>query len=311
MAIILALCVSASFGSGDFLSGLAGRRTTTPLVVSVSQLFGLLGVGIYLAATDRSIAGGRDLLLGVLAGATLAVGISGLVRGLSIGRMSVVAPTAAATGACVGVFYGLITGERPVWYALLGVVLAILAVVMIAKVAETEDQQASPARLARTEVAGRAREVGLGALAGTFLGLTQVFFSETSADSGLWPIAATRLTTGILIGIVVLGGIRKTMPSDPGKTGWALILGYGLLDALGACLFIEALRRGFVSLVAPVVSLYPATTILLARVILKERMNSGQIVGLALAAAGILLIALGSGTEAEAAAEAAAVVSRP
>ncbi len=293
MAIILALCVSVSFGSGDFLSGLAGRRTTTALVVSVSQLFGLLGVGVYLAVADRSIAGGRDLLLGVLAGTTLAIGISGLVKGLSVGRMSVVAPTTAATGACVGVFYGLIRGERPALFALFGVVLAILAVIMIAKVAETGEDKESPERLSRNEIAGRAREVGLSVIAGTFLGLTQVFFSEASSDSGVWPIASTRLTTGVLIGIWALAGIHNKKPPDPGKTGWLLILSYGLLDALGACLFIEALRRGFVSLVAPVVSLYPATTILLARAVLKERMNSGQIVGFVLAAAGILLIALG------------------
>ena len=79
----------------------------------------------------------------------------------------------------------------------------------------------------------------------------------------------------------------------PDCTDGSLTFAYGLFDALGASLFIEALRRGFVSLVVPIVSLYPAITILLARVVLRERMNSGQLVGFGLAAAGVLLIALG------------------
>ena len=110
MALILASCVAFCFGVGDFISGLAGRKATTSLVVSCSQIFGLLPLGIWLLTIDRFIPPGRDLLMGALAGASLAIGISGLVRGLSIGRMSVVAPTASATGACVGVLYGLITG---------------------------------------------------------------------------------------------------------------------------------------------------------------------------------------------------------
>ncbi len=293
MALLLSLSVSVCFGGGDFLSGLAGRRTTTPIVVSVSQLLGLLPVGAYLAITDRTIADGRDLLLGALAGLSVFVGISGLVRGLSIGRMSVVAPTTAATGACVGVLYGLITGERPAWFALFGVALALLAVVMIAKVADDREHGPTPERLARGEVASRVMEIGLSLISGVFLGMTQVFFSLTDAESGVWPVASLRLTTGILSGLVALMGIKLKGFTSPGAQGWRIILAYGLLDAIGASLFIEALRRGFVSLVVPVVSLYPATTILLARWVLKERMNAGQLVGFALAAAGVLLIALG------------------
>lgn len=295
MAFLLGVLVAVSIGSADFLSGIAARRMRTSVVVTYSQLWGLVALGIYLAATDRTVAPAWDLLLGVFAGLGLVVGIVCLVQGLAVGRMSVVAPTTASVGAAVGVAYGFIVGERPGAVAVVGVALAISAVVLIAHVAEHHETDAhAPQAHARATVASRAQEVALAVGAGLTLGATQIFFAAASDDAGMWPVASARLTAGVLAGLFVLWRIRTSgRPARLGRAEARLVAGYALLDTLGTCLLIEAFRQGFVSLVAPVAALFPAATVLWARLILHDRMNRGQIAGFGLAAAGLVLIGLG------------------
>lgn len=295
MALLLGVLVAISIGSGDFLSGLAARRMRTSVVVTLSQFWGLAALGVFLAAADRRIPPAWDLVLGVFAGCALVVGICCLVQGLSVGRMSVVAPTAAAIGAAVGVVYGFVIGERPGAVAVIGVVLAVAAVVLIAHVAEHHQADArAPEAHARRTVASRAHEMTLAVGAGLTLGATQIFFAAASADAGMWPVATTRLTAGMLAGAFVLARVRiDGRPARLTATGARLVASYALLDTLGTALLIEAFRQGLVSLVAPVAALFPAATVLLARLVLDDRMNRGQIVGFGLAAAGLVLIGVG------------------
>ena len=295
MAFLLGVLVAVTIGSGDFLSGIAARRMRTSVVVALSQLGGLVPLGIFIAATDRTLPAAWDLVLGVFAGLGLVVGISCLVRALAVGRMSVVAPTAAALGAAVGVIYGLIVGERPGVIAVVGVVLAIAAVVLIAHVAEHhETDTGGPAAHARRTVASRATEVALAVGAGLTLGATQLFFAAASDDAGMWPVASGRLTAGICAGAFILARVHiDGVPVRPGPGDVRLLASYTLLDTLGTSLLIEAFRHGLVSLVAPVAALFPAATVLWARLILGDRMNRGQIVGFGLAAAGLVLIGAG------------------
>ena len=295
MAILLGVLVAVSIGSGDFLSGIAARRMRTSVVVTLSQFWGLAPLGIFIAATDRTLPPAWDHVLGVFAGLGLVVGISCLVRGLAIGRMSVVAPTAAAVGAAVGVVYGFIVGERPGVIAVIGVVLAIAAVVLIAHVAEHHEADVgAPQAHARHTVASRTEEMVLAVAAGLALGATQLFFAEASDGAGMWPVASGRLTAGILAGAFVLWRVRSDgRPARLTAGDVRLLAGYALLDTLGTCLLIEAFRQGLVSLVAPVAALFPAATVLWARLILGDRMNRGQIVGFGLAAAGLVLIGVG------------------
>lgn len=295
MAVLLGVLVAVSIGSADFLSGLAARRVRTSVVVTLSQLWGLAPLAIFIAATDRTVPPAWDHVLGVFAGCGLVVGICCLVRGLAVGRMSVVAPATASLGAAVGVVYGFAIGERPGVVAVVGVVLAISAVVLIAHVAEHHeaDTQAPPAH-ARATVASRAQEMVLAAGAGLALGSTQIFFAATSEDAGMWPVVSARLTAGTLAGAFVLWRVRAGgRPARLTAGNARLLAGYALLDTLGTCLLIEAFRQGFVSLVAPVAALFPAATVLWARLILNDRMNRGQIVGFGLAAVGLVLISVG------------------
>lgn len=295
MALLLGVLVAVSIGSADFLSGIAARRIRTPVVVTYSQLWGLVPLGIYIAATDRTVPVARDHLLGVFAGLGLVVGICCLVRGLAVGRMSVVAPTTAALGATVGVIYGFIVGERPGTVAVVGVALAIVAVVMIAHVAEHHETDADvPQAHARRTIASRRKEMILAGGAGLTLGATQIFFAAAGDDAGMWPVGSARLTAGLLAAAFVLRRVRTGGRPARLTAGDARLVGaYALLDTLGTCLLIEAFRLGFVSLVAPVAALFPAMTVLWARLILHDRMNRGQIAGFGLAAAGLVLIGLG------------------
>ena len=295
MAFLLGVLVAASIGSADFLSGIAARRMRTSVVVTYSQLWGLAPLGIYIAASDRTLPPAWDLVLGVFAGFGLVVGIVCLVRGLAVGRMSVVAPTTAAVGATVGVIYGFAVGERPGAIAVVGVVLAIAAVVLIARVAEHHDTDAgAPHTHARDTIASRSHEMVLAVGAGLTLGATQIFFAAAGDDAGMWPVASGRLTAGVLAGAFVLGRLRiDGRPARLTAVSARLLAGYALLDTLGTCLLIEAFRQGLVSLVAPVAALFPAATVLWARLILHDRMNRGQLAGFGLGAAGLVLIGLG------------------
>ncbi len=295
MAVLLGVLVAASIGSADFLSGIAARRVRTSVVVAYSQLWGLVPLGIYIAAVDRTVPPAWDHLLGVFAGIGLVVGICCLVRGLAVGRMSVVAPTTAAVGATVGVVYGFAIGERPGAGAIVGVVLAIVAVVLIAQVAEHHEADVgAPQAHARSTVASRAHEMILAVGAGLTLGATQIFFAASSDGAGMWPVASARLTAGLLAAAFVISRVRAAgRPARLTALDTRLIASYALLDTLGTCLLIEAFRLGFVSLVAPVAALFPAATVLWARLILHDRMNRGQIAGFGLAAAGLVLIGLG------------------
>ena len=295
MAFLLGVLVAASIGSADFLSGIAARRMRTPVVVTYSQLWGLAPLGIYIAASDRTLPPAWDLVLGVFAGFGLVVGIVCLVRGLAVGRMSVVAPTTAAVGATVGVIYGFAVGERPGAIAVAGVVLAIAAVVLIARVAEHHETDAgAPHAHARDTIASRSHEMALAVGAGLTLGATQIFFAAAGDDAGMWPVASGRLTAGVLAGAFVLGRLRiDGRPARLTAVSARLLAGYALLDTLGTCLLIEAFRQGLVSLVAPVAALFPAATVLWARLILHDRMNRGQLAGFGLGAAGLVLIGLG------------------
>ena len=295
MAVLLGVLVAVSLGSGDFLSGIAARRMRTSVVVALSQLWGLAPLAIFIAATDRTLPPAWDLLLGVFAGCGLVVGICCLVRGLAVGRMSVVAPTAAALGAAVGVVYGLVIGERPAMVAVIGVVVAISAVVLIAQVAEHYEADAGASQAhARDTVASRSQEMVLAVGAGLTLGATQLFFAAASNDAGMWPIATSRLTTGILAGALILSRVRVDgRPARLTAGDVRLLVAYTLLDTVGISLLIEAFRQGLVSLVAPVAALFPAATVLWARLFLGDRMNRGQIVGFGLAAVGLVLIGMG------------------
>lgn len=281
MAIFLGVLVALSYGAGDFLGGLSSRRLTPVTVVQGSQTIGLLLLAAVVWVLPDQHLVGDDLARGAIAGA---VGLAGLVllyRGLANGVMSIVAPVTAAGAAVLPVAWGLLTGERPALLALVGVGLAVAAVVLVSAPEEAH---------APLPTGERARETVLALLAGVAFGVVFVLLADTSDRSGLTPVVAARVAS---VSIVTAGLLLRGRPPrlpEPG-TRW-LIAGAGFFDAAANGLFLLAAREGLLSLVAPVSSLYPATTIVLASVVLGERVGPRQRIGLVAALAGVLLIAL-------------------
>ena len=279
MAVMLGLLVALSYGAGDFFGGLSSRRLTPTVVVQASQLVGLGSLAVALVVLPDQRFVGIDVARGAIAGT---VGLSGLVllyRGLAAGAMSIVAPVTAVGAAVLPVAWGLVDGERPSAVALLGVVLALTAVLLVS----------SPAADG-VPVPGRVKEAALALVAGAAFGVVFILLGSSGEDSGLWPVFAARAASVSVMTLVLLA--RGRPPRIPPAGTRAFVAAAGFLDVLANAIFVIAAREGLLSLVAVISSLYPASTVVLARVVLHERVDRRQQVGLAFALAGVVLIAV-------------------
>lgn len=279
MAVILAVASAVVYGAADFMGGLATKRSGAYAVVVWSQLAGLVVLAATVAVLRQHLPTADDLAWGALGGIGGGTGVVLLYRGLSIGRMSVVAPTAAVFAASLPVLVGIGLGERPHPAALAGVVIALLAIVLVSS---------GPQGPAEALSTGRLRP-GLLEAAGAGIGFALFFvcLAQTGADAGLWPL----LTARVSIVVAALAGIvtRSSLRPAPGSSGRVALV--GVLDMAANLLYLLASRAGLLSLVAVLVSLYPASTVVLARFVLQERLTGRQLGGLAAAAAGVALIA--------------------
>lgn len=281
MSSVLAILSAVTFGAGDFLGGLASRRSSPLRVVAVSQLYGLALIAALIVVFPPDAFTSVDLGWGAAAGASGGAGLVALYRGLSRARMGVVAPVTAGIGAIVPAVYGLVTGERPSTVALTGVVIALLAIFVVGWPPGGGNSSAGGAG-----TRGLPEALAAGLAFGAFF----IFLSNVSADSGVWPLVGARLGSLTLLWLllVVLPG-TVSIRAETNR----LILGAGLFDILANVLFLYATRGGLLTLVAVLTSLYPAATVLLARVVLHERLTTSQVGGVALALAGMAMIAAG------------------
>jgi drug/metabolite transporter (DMT)-like permease len=277
VAILLALGSAITYGIGDFCGGLATRRATAAAVLLWSHVlgFGLLALGALAVSSEVT---GRDLALGSLGGLAGAAGVGLLYQALAIGPMSVVAPITALLAAAVPVVAGFAQGERPAALALGGMGLALAAIVLVS--AE------GGGSLRPKDLRGVTFALG----AGFGFGLFFVALSYTNDDSGLWPLVTARLTSVTLLTVLVLAGRTSAhIPTGPGRP---LALAAGALDALANLFFLLAIRAGLLSVVSVLTALYPVSTVVLARLILKERFARLQQVGMALAVPAAIAMAL-------------------
>jgi drug/metabolite transporter (DMT)-like permease len=293
MAVVLGLLVALTYGSGDFFGGIAAARTRPTSVVFGS--FAISGACLIVVTGGWALVGGlpspdgNDVWLGVAAGCVGPVAVGLLYRGLAIGRMSVVAPITAVVAAVVPFGWGLSQGERPSTTALVGVAVALVAVALISGAPTHPDDLTtqggtSPALLA-TAVAS-----GFG------FGVIFILFGSVGDGAGLWPILWARATAVTALVVVLVGWHRSRGGAArswlvPNAGSWGPVGGAGVLDVTANALYLAGTQRGLLSLVAVLSSLYPAATVVLARVFLGERLHRVQVVGLALAAAGVAAIA--------------------
>jgi uncharacterized membrane protein len=284
MAVVLGLLVALSYGAADFFGGLSSKRAPVAAVVVLSQVTGLPLLAVLVVVAGGEVTA-RVLALGAAAGVAGGVGLVCLYRGLASGRMSVVAPITAVGAAIVPVLWGLAQGERPSRVALVGVVLAVVAVALISHTAD-EAVDGTDETVVPVE-----SFVLLAVVAGIGFGLVFALLSETGDDAGFWPLVGARVTSITLLGLGVLA-TRQVL--HPGRGGtFVRIAAAGVLDMTANAIFLLATRRGLLALVAVVSSLYPATTVVLARLVLDERLVPVQLAGLGMATTGVVLIAAG------------------
>ncbi len=279
-ALVLALASATVFGAADFLGGLASRRTATLTVVLVSQLCGLALLVVSLPWLP-GYATTADMAWGAASGLVAGVGLAVFYRSLATGTMSVVAPITAVCAAALPVMAGLALGERPPPVALAGIALAFAAVVLISR---EDDQAAEP--LGRPTVP-MARMIVEAVGAGLAFGLFFILLDRTSPDSGLWPLLAARFAS---IGLFAAVAAATRRSPRPAPSAMPVVAAAGVCDMAANVLYLLAVRGGLLSIVAALTSLYPASTVLLARWWLGERLGRAQAAGLGCAALAVTLI---------------------
>jgi drug/metabolite transporter (DMT)-like permease len=278
IAVILALGAAVAWGAADYIGGLKSRVVATIVVVAVGQATGLVLVAAVVAARGDDPPATRFFVYAVLAGVTGAVGIGALYRGLAVGAMSIIAPI-TATGAVIPVAVGVGTGERPSALQGAGLALAFGGVVLAARQPESEDLR------------GRvAAGVGLALLAALGIGSFFVALDAASEGGVAWALLVQRT---VCLALVLAAAVLVRPDFSVSRADVPAMVAIGALDMAANALFAVASTRGLVSVVSVVASLYPVTTVMLARLLLGERIAAVQQIGVAAALSGVILITAG------------------
>jgi uncharacterized membrane protein len=275
MFAILALGSAILYGAADFIGGVTSRRADSMAIVIVSQGAGLLMVALLLPLVAAASPTTTDWIWGGLAGLTGGVGVALLYRALAVGIMAVVAPITALCAVAVPVAIAVLLGERPGVQASVGMGVAMLAIVLVSQQGDHTTTRPSTG-------------IGLAVGSGVAIGLFFLALARTNAAAGLWPLVAARMVSVTFFAGLMLLLRRRSLAMPRTVAGMAMF--GGIVDMLANLLFLLATRAGPLTLVVTLSSLYPASTVVLARVVLGERVAARQWLGVALALIAIVMI---------------------
>lgn len=278
MAVLLGLLAALSYGAGDFAAGLGGRRTDSGAVTVVVQIFGLAAAGIAVLIFRGNGPSPTALVWGAVSGVGNGLGTLALYRGLAVGQMSVVAPLSAVVTAVLPVVIGLALGEHLSTLAGIGIGVVIPAIVLVSWQRNSKENANT-----RTGIAE-------GVLSGIGFALLFIALNQAGTRSGAWPLITGQAVALLL---VLPFGWRTYHRLRTDISTVAIIVAAGLLGGTANLLFLAATGYGQLSIVAVLTALYPAVTILLARIVLGERWTHFQMAGLIAAGIAIVLIAMG------------------
>jgi drug/metabolite transporter (DMT)-like permease len=272
--VVFGLASAASWGVGDFSGGLASRRTPVVSVVLVSQAVGLI-VAIVMALLRAEAAPTlSDVLWGAVGGILGQIGIIAFYRAMAIGQMGIAAPVAAVLSAILPVVFSAITQGLPNLLHVVGFMLALGAIFFISL---------------PEKGAERPKGLWLAIIAGLGFGGFFILIAQVHQNAVFWPLVAARLASTSLLSIILLATRRFALPA---ANRMPLILFSGTMDMGGNAFFVLATQSGRLDVAGVLSSLYPATTVLLAFLLLKEKVTRLQGVGIVLALIAILLIAM-------------------
>ena len=298
MGVVLGLIAGIMYGGSDFIGGLASRKSSTFAVAVISQLVGLLALLALLPVLPKASPLPSDLIWGLFAGLGGGVGILFLYQGLAVGRMSVVSPITAVVAALIPLVVGLALGERPSALALAGIGIALISVVLVSATPSHDHAAAQNANAHDSVKLPPMRrwllQAGLieALLGGIAIGAFYVCLARSQMHgAGLWPLGSARVASTLSLSAVALLTRRTLIPA---RGGLATIAFAGLVDMLANAFYVVATRHAPLAIVAVLASLYPASTVLLARVMLHERLMRMQVVGVVCALIAVALIAGGS-----------------
>jgi drug/metabolite transporter (DMT)-like permease len=309
MLFVLALASAATYGAADFLGGLASRRASAIAIVVVSQCAGLIALLLMLPLLPASSPAASDWIWGAAAGVAGGAGVALLYRALAITSMAIAAPITAVCAVTVPVAVAIALGERPGTGPLAGIALALASIVLVSQQDTREGASSSPvaqgfhplvaqgfhplvAQGFRPLVAqgfspvARAG-VGTALASGVAIGLFFLAIARTRAEAGMWPLVAARGVSFVLFAMLA-ALTKRSLRMSASVT--AIAVAGGILDMLANVLYLVASRYGPLSIVVTLSSLYPASTVLLARTVLGERLSALQVIGIICALVAVLLI---------------------
>jgi len=276
--VTLGLAAAVTWGAADFTGGMATKRTHVYGVVIGGELVGLVALIVLVLITGESVPPLQSWILSGLAGIGGGIGLVFLYRALAGGQMSVAAPISAVLAATIPVLVGAIMEGLPGPLTILGLILALLAIWLISRGDGSQEKRPF-----------QREEIRLPFIAGIVFGLFFVLLHQASQEAVLWPIIATRLSS-----VVFLASFAAVthQPWRAKRTYWPLIALSGLLDTGGNGLYVLAGQLGRLDVTAVLSSLYPAATVALAWIILKERVSRAQMIGIGAALLAIVLITI-------------------
>ena len=275
MVTFSALAAAVLAGTGDFFGGRATKKTNIVSVLAISHFLGLVII-LVLAPLMAEEFKTSDFFLGVLASSFGLMGLTLLYRGLAKSPMAIVAPITAVACATLPVGWGLFSGEKLATQQVVGVFVGLLAIFLVSW---------TPGK--RTSIKGLLILEAL--IAGFSFGAFFIVIDGTSETTAPWPVVGSRVFSVLAIFLFVI--IRKKSIKPEGNSA-PYIIGAGFFDTLANIALLAALNKGLLSLVSILASFYPAVTVLLARLFLKEIMSTSQLIGLALGLTSIGLLAV-------------------
>lgn len=274
LTVLFGLSASLSWGAGDFSGGLATRRANVMTVVMAAYTIGFALLIAVALLWSEPFPSALDLIWGSVAGLAGAVGLVAFYQALSVGRMGITAPISGMLAATLPVIFSALFIGLPNLFQLTGFVLALIAVWFISRPEKAK---------------GRPEGLGLALLAGLGFGSFFILIDQVSPHAIFWPLAAARLSSIFFILAIVLLRRQEILPK---KAAFPFILLAGILDAAGNVFFVLATHSGRLDVAAVLSTLYPAVTVLLASIFLKERVTRFQAIGIVVALIAIPLITI-------------------
>jgi drug/metabolite transporter (DMT)-like permease len=276
---LVALLSSLLWGTSDFLGGTASRRHSPIAVVAISEAFGLVGPLVVAVATGAFGSPTGYVGWGLLGAVAGTAGIVAFYRALATGTMGVVAPV-AALGVVVPFGVGIAQGDRPSWLQGLGVLIAVAGVVLASGPELSPSTGSGP---------GAVRPLLLAVVAAVGFGVVFVALDHGARSSTVMTLVVMRSASVLLLlGVALVTGREQL---NVGVRTLPLLIVVGTFDVGANAAFAYATRHGLLSLVAVLSSLYPAMTVILARVVHSERLRPVQLAGVLGALAGVALLA--------------------